>query len=111
MIPNANDEREPVLGLQSLLEETLTYPVDLPEVREHLGTTVVAAPNVDDSMTLNEVLEHQLSNETFASADDLFLTILNALPERYVGRKFQSGRGIVIDENYEPDSDHTHHSF
>lgn len=102
-----DDAIDPLAGMRPLLDERLTYPVDLAEVRERLGTTVLAAPDPSESTTIAAVLDRQAGGETFDSADDLFLTICNGLPGAYVGPRFRSGRGVVIDERYESDRRHS----
>lgn len=86
--------------LVDLVEGRFTFPVELSTIRTEIGGVVLEAPNASDALTVEEVLAH-LDEETFDTPTALYETLSANLPEQYVGRKYSSDRGIVVDETYD----------
>lgn len=78
--------------LPDLLDSRIDYPAETARVLDRVGETRVDAPDLADSKTVEDLLEHR-RGETFDSHDELFEAILSSLPDEYIGRKFYDDRG------------------
>lgn len=73
------------------LDRELEYPIDRSTVIEQIGDVSIDGP-VQPSDDIASILA-RLDEETYRSADQLFLTILGTVSDRYIGRKYYDDRG------------------
>lgn len=90
--------------LPPYLETQLEYPINRTDVIERIGDVPLEGPREshDDIGTILERLEE----DTYLSADDLFISILGTVSDRYIGRKYYDDRGTnpgppLLVEGYE----------
>jgi len=69
----------------------LSFPTDRETVVEHVGDVTLEAPNGDDT-TVAAVLD-RVDTAEFASADELYDTVVTFVDDAFIGRKFYDDRG------------------
>ncbi|WP_435366055.1 hypothetical protein [Haloarchaeobius sp. DYHT-AS-18] len=74
------------------LEDELSFPIDQHSVIEQLGATEIEAPDAQETETISTIIGH-VGQETYASADELFTTIIGNVSDEYIGRKYYDDRG------------------
>lgn len=74
------------------LETELTFPIDQDSVIERIGAMEIEAPDAEETQTVATIIS-SVGQETYASADELFATILGNVNDKYIGRKFYDDRG------------------
>ncbi|MGQ4555551.1 DUF5789 family protein [Halobellus sp. GM3] len=96
--------------LPEFLETELTYPIDQPLVIDRIGPIEIEAPDAQETETISTIIG-PVGQDTYASADELFTTIIGNVSDEYIGRKFYDDRGGTHgDEGPEP-TDETDVSF
>jgi hypothetical protein len=78
--------------LADYLTTEFSYPVSTQQVVAQIGSIEVEAPDVDNSETIQTILE-PLGVVTCDDAQDLYNTILGNLSDEFIGRKFYDDRG------------------
>jgi hypothetical protein len=76
---------------RNLFARTLSFPADRETVLDAVGDREIDAP-YGDPETIGEVLERTDEPE-FATADELFDTVLTNVGDQYIGRKHYDDRG------------------
>jgi hypothetical protein len=76
---------------RNLFARQLTFPADRERVLDAVGDTELDAP-YGDPETIEEVLE-RTDEPSFATADELFDTVLTNVGDQYIGRKHYDDRG------------------
>jgi hypothetical protein len=78
--------------LPAFLDTELTYAVDHATVLERIGDVEVGAPGDRENETIASIIGATGQTE-YASARELFETIVGNLSDEYIGRKFYDDRG------------------
>ncbi|MEF8824727.1 MAG: hypothetical protein V5A27_00015 [Halapricum sp.] len=78
--------------LPASLEGELTFPIDQSSVIERIGAVEIEAPDAQETETVSAIIG-PVGQETYASADELFTTIIGNVSDEYIGRKFYDDRG------------------
>lgn len=78
--------------LHEFLEDEVEYPIDNASVAERIGTIRITAPGNRSTETVSTIIA-PVGQQTYASAEELFETIIGNLGEEYIGRKFYDDRG------------------
>lgn len=73
------------------LEDELTFPIDQDSVIRQIGTVEIDAPDAQESETVSTIIG-PVGQETYTSADELFMTIIGNVNDEYIGRKFYDDR-------------------
>ena len=92
------------------LENELTFPIDQDSVIEQIGSVEIEAPDARETETVSTIIG-SVGQETYASADELFTTILGNVSDEYIGRKFYDDRGGNPSESAGGPRDETDVSF
>ena len=74
------------------LEDELTFPIDQDSVIRQVGAVEIEAPDTQETETVSTIIG-PVGQETYASADELFTTIIGNVSDEYIGRKFYDDRG------------------
>ncbi|MGB9955675.1 MULTISPECIES: DUF5789 family protein [Haloferax] len=74
------------------LEDEFSFPIDHGSVIEQIGDTELEAPDAQETETISTILGH-VGQETYASADELYTTIIGNVSDEYIGRKYYDDRG------------------
>ncbi|MDS0301089.1 hypothetical protein NDI76_20340 [Halogeometricum sp. S1BR25-6] len=74
------------------LEDELTFPIDHDSVIRQVGAVEIDAPDAQETETISTIIG-SVGQETYASADELFTTIIGNVNDEYIGRKFYDDRG------------------
>ena len=74
------------------LENELGFPIDQHSVIEQIGAIEIEAPDAQETETVSTIIG-PVGQETYASADELFTTIIGNVNDEYIGRKFYDDRG------------------
>lgn len=74
------------------LEEECQYPIDRRTVIEEFGELTLESPD-DPPDDIAAILGRLGTDERYGSADELYLTIIGTVSDRYIGRKFYDDRG------------------
>ena len=78
--------------LRGFLETELAYPIDHASVVEQIGASEVEAPDAEETETVSSIIG-SVGQDSYASAEELFTTILGNVSDEYIGRKFYDDRG------------------
>lgn len=78
--------------LARYLERECQYPIDRATVIEAFGDVTLESPD-DPADDIASILERLAGDERYHSADELYLTLIGTVSDRYIGRKFYDDRG------------------
>ncbi|WP_256289395.1 hypothetical protein [Halobellus inordinatus] len=78
--------------LLASLEDELTFPIGQDSVIRRIGAVEIEAPDAQGTETISTIIG-PVGQETYASADELFTTIIGNVSDEYIGRKFYDDRG------------------
>ena len=92
------------------LENELRFPIDQNSVIEQVGAVEIEAPDAPETETVSTIIG-PVGQETYASADELFTTIIGNVNDEYIGRKFYDDRGGNPSETALGPTDETDVSF
>lgn len=73
------------------LEDELTFPIDQDAVIRQIGAVEVDAPDAQGTETVATIIG-PVGQERYASAEELFMTIIGNVNDEYIGRKFYDDR-------------------
>lgn len=79
-------------NMAAFLRDELAFPIDRASVVARVGDVDVEAPDAQETETISAIIG-PVGQETYASADELFTTILGNVSDEYIGRKFYDDRG------------------
>ncbi|SFR65731.1 hypothetical protein SAMN04487947_3186 [Halogeometricum rufum] len=94
----------------AFLEDELTFPIHQDSVIRQVGAVDIEAPDAQETETVSTIIG-PVGQETYASADELFTTIIGNLSDEYIGRKFYDDRGANLSGASGGPTDETDISF
>lgn len=77
--------------IRDYLHDQVTFPADTESVLAEIGDIEIAAPDTEESETVESLLAG-VDAETYESADELNQLLHSMLPDEYVGRKYYDDR-------------------
>lgn len=90
-------------NMKAVVDDSLAFPAAHSAVMDQVGTVEIRSPS-GDSSTVREILD-PVAVDSYASADELYTTIVGNLGDEFIGRKYYDDRGGSIDGTAEGNSD------
>ena len=96
--------------LREVLEAEFTYPIDHAAVVERLGERELRARESGTTETVAAIIG-AVGEDEYASADELWTTIVGNVGDEFIGRKFYDDRGGNPPEIGSPSGDDSDRSL
>ena len=90
--------------LEDYLADEFEFPVDAAHVIERVGDVELEAPDSEDSVTIDSLLD-PLGEDHYESPTMLKQTLSGQLPDEFVGRKHYDDRGPNVEGEDSPRDD------